>query len=503
MARLRAPCPAPYPGASATSTESAAGERPLDTTPTAQTNARSAPPFPLKELINARQGEQVELLAKYMNPRFAKVLKTIGFDRKIVRGAGSYLWDEQGRRYIDMLAGYGMFNIGRNHPVMKQAIRDYLELDDPIKLQLGAGLLPGLLAEKLLQEVPHLDKVFFANSGTESVEAALKFSRASTRRERVIHCQRAFHGLTYGSLSLNGCSSFRDGFMSLLPGTVSIPFGDLDALERELKLEKTAAFVVEPIQGKGVYVGSDAFLLGAQELCRKHGAKLVLDEIQTGMGRTGKLFAHQHIAGLEPDIVLVSKSLSGGYVPVGAVLYRDDVYDQVFSTLDRSVVHSSTFGGAGLAMTCGLATFHILEQEELIGNAAAQGEKLLSALQALVPEFEMLEEVRGRGLMVGIQFGKPTSLRFRADWNLIHAADASLFAQAFVMPLMDNHGILTQVAGHKVDIIKLIPPLGLTDDDIAWFTDAFRQVLDSCHRFPGPVWEVAKKLVRFATSASR
>lgn len=457
----------------------------------------STPPLPLAELIDERQGEQVELLERTMNPRFAKVLRTIGFDRTIVRAEGAYFWDARGRRYIDMLAGYGMFNIGRNHPVMKQAIADYLALDDPVKLQLGACLLPGLLAEKLLEQVPHLDKVFFTNSGTETVEAALKFSRAATRRERVIHCHRAFHGLTYGSLSLNGCNSFREGFMSLLPGAVAVPFGDLEALERALTEEKTAAFVLEPIQGKGVYVASDAYLLGAQELCRRHGAQFVLDEVQTGMGRTGRMFAYQHVPGLEPDMVLVSKSLSGGYVPVGAVLYRDAVYHKVFSSLDRSVVHSSTFGGGGLAMTCGLATFHILEHERLVERAAEQGRKLLETLSALVQRYELLQEVRGRGLMVGIEFGKPRSLGLRAQWHMIHAADPSLFAQAFIMPLMDEHGILTQVAGHQVDIIKLIPPLTITDDDIAWFTGAFEQVLDAAHRFPGPVWSVARKLLAF------
>ncbi len=473
-----------------------------DTAPSAPARPR-AQPFDLHGLIERRRGEEVELLAATMNPRFAKVLRTIGFDRTIVRAEGAYFWDRSGRKYIDMLAGYGMFNLGRNHPVIKQAIRDYLALDDPIKLQLGACLLPGLLAEKLLARVPHLDKVFFTNSGTETVEAALKFTRAATQRERVIHCSRAFHGLSYGSLSLNGCASFRDGFMSLLPGCVEVPFGDLDALERALAEERTAAFIVEPIQGKGVYVGSDEYLLGAQALCRRHGAYLVLDEVQTGMGRTGKLFAFEHVPGLEPDVLLVSKSLSGGYVPVGAVLYRQAIYDRVFSSLERSVVHSSTFGGAGLAMTCGLATLHVLEQEQLIENAARQGARLLSALEQLRERYELLHEVRGRGLMVGIEFGPPRSLRLKAQWRLIHAADPSLFAQAFIMPLMDDHGILTQVAGHHVDIIKLIPPLTLGDDDIAWFLDGFTAVLEACHRFPGPVWEVARKLVRFARGKQR
>ena len=460
-------------------------------------------PFDLKALVESRQGEQMDLLEAHLNPRFAKVLRTIGFDRQYVSGVGQYLFDEKGERYLDFLSGYGMFNTGRNHPVLKQTIRDYLDIDDPWKIQMGQTLLSGLLAEQLKARLPYMDKVFFTNSGTECVEAALKLARGATGRERVIYCDRAFHGLSYGSLSLNGCESFRKGFVSFLPGPHKIPYNDLDALEKALKAEKTAALVVEPVQGKGVYRGTAEFLLGAQALCRKHGAKLVIDEVQTGMGRTGTLFATQQIPGLEPDILLVSKSLSGGYVPVGAVLYRDAIYHKVFSTLDRSVVHSSTFGQGGLAMACGLAALHVIEHEKLAGNAADKGGKLLAGLQAMVDQYDLLKEVRGAGLMLAIEFGKPKSLTLRAGWSMMHAVDGGLFPQAVIMPLLDNFHILTQVAGHHVDIIKLLPPLVITDEDVQYFLQSFETVLKACHKFPGPIWEVAKKLTRFAVSSNR
>ncbi|MGE0431498.1 MAG: aspartate aminotransferase family protein [Planctomycetota bacterium] len=459
--------------------------------------------FNLRALVEARQGEQMDLLEAHLNPRFAKVLRTIGFDRQYVRGEGQYLWDEKGNRYLDFLSGYGMFNTGRNHPVIKQAIRDYLDLDDPWKIQMGQTLLSGLLAEQLKQRLPYMDRVFFTNSGTECVEAALKFARGATGRERVIYCDRAFHGLSYGSLSLNGCESFRKGFVSFLPGPVSIPYNDLAALEKALKAEKTAALVIEPVQGKGVYPATPEYLLGAQALCRKHGAKLVIDEVQTGMGRTGKLFATQHVPGLEPDILLVSKSLSGGFVPVGAVLYRKEIYDRVFNTLDRSVVHSSTFGQGGLAMACGLASLHVIENEHLAENAADKGGKLLAGLQAMVGEYDLLKEVRGAGLMIAIEFGAPKSLSLRAGWSMMHAVDGSLFPQALIIPLLDNHHILTQVAGHHVDIIKLLPPLVISDEDVQHFLTCFEEVLKACHKFPGPIWEVAKKLTRFAVTSNR
>ncbi len=459
--------------------------------------------FDLKSLVDRRRSEQRSLFADKVNPRFAQVLKTIGFERQFVRGEGSHLWDDAGNRYLDLLAGYGMFNIGRNHPVVKQAVRDYLEMNDPWKIQMGSSILPGLLAEKLLQHAPHLDKVQFTNSGTECVEAALKFARCSTGRERVIYCERAFHGLTYGSLSINGCDSFRSGFQSFLPGPVSVPLGDLGALERELQSVPTAAFVLEPVQGKGVYPADPAYLLAAQELCHKHGALLIVDEIQTGMGRTGRMFAYQHVPDLLPDMLLVSKSLSGGMVPIGAVLLQDAVYRRVFSSLDRCVVHSSTFCQGGLAMACGLAAFHVLETGDLIQNGIRQAARITEGLRRMIPRYELLHDVRGQGLMIGIELGAPRSLALKSAWKLIHAADKGLFPQALIMPLLDRHRILTQVAGHNMDVIKLLPPLTITDEDSDWFLNAFEDVLAECHRFPGPAWTTATHLLRFAAGSRR
>src|SRR5680860_544604 len=197
--------------------------------------------FDLRSLVESRRDETMDLLREHINPKLAKVFRTIGFDRVYPRGKGAYLWDREDRKHLDCLTGYGIFNIGRNHPVLKQAVRDYLDMDDAWKIQMAPMTLPGLLAEKLLSKVPHLQKVQFTNSGTECVEVALKFARCETGRERVLYCERAFHGLTYGSLSLNGCSSFREGFLSLLPGAASVPFGDLDALEKALVIAPTAA----------------------------------------------------------------------------------------------------------------------------------------------------------------------------------------------------------------------------------------------------------------------
>jgi len=363
---------------------------------------------------------------------------------------------------------------------------------------MGATLLPGLLAEKLLSHAPHLQKVQFANSGAECNEAALKFVRCATRREKVLFCDRAFHGLTYGALSMNGCPSFRDGFVSFLPGLSNIPFGNLEALEAALSKSDVAGLFIEPVQGKGVYPAEDEYLLSAQRLCRKYGTKLVLDEVQTGMGRTGKLFAYQHVPGLEPDLLLVSKSLSGGMVPVGAVLMKEDIYRKVFSSMDRCVVHSSTFCQGGLAMACGLATLDILESEKLIENGARMGERLITGLQDLIPRYELLKEVRGKGLIIGIELGAPKTFAMKSAWKLIHAADGGLFPQAIIMPLLDQHHILTQVAGHNMDVIKILPPLTITEEDVDHFIGSFESVLAECHKFPGPAWTTASHLMKFA-----
>ena len=260
----------------------------------------------IKQLIAAREVERYQLHASHLNEQMVHVLKTIGFDKRYQRGIGQYLYDEQGERYLDLLSGWGVFAIGRNHPTVREALTDVLDSELPNLLQMGVSALSGILAERLLQFAPHFDKVFFCNSGTEAVEAAIKFARAATRRSGIVYCSHAFHGLTYGALSLNGDQNFRAGFGPLLPECVEVPFNDLAALEQALASRTIAAFLVEPIQGKGVTMPDDGYLKGASELCRKYGTFFVADEIQTGLGRTGRFLASEHW-GIEPDMVLLAK----------------------------------------------------------------------------------------------------------------------------------------------------------------------------------------------------
>ncbi len=237
-------------------------------------------------------------------------------------------------------------------------------------MQIHYSPLAGMLAEALTQRLPQgLDAVFFASTGAEAVDSAMKFARAATGRPRLISCDSGFHGVTLGPLSLVGDEFFKEGFGPLLPGCERVPFGDLDRLESELRTKDVAAFIVEPIQGRMVTLPPEGYLQGAQELCRRYGTMFVLDEIQTGLGRTGSWFALEHW-GLEPDFVLVGKALSGGYMPVAAMVTRREIYQQAVGTLERSYVHQSTFGRNRLSMAAGLATLRIIERDGLLEHCA-------------------------------------------------------------------------------------------------------------------------------------
>lgn len=457
--------------------------------------------FDIKKLLADHRGRNHELHSAHVNPRFVKTLRTIGFDKCYTRAEGQYLWDTDDRRYLDLLSGYGVFNFGRNNPEIRHALIEFMDSDYPSLVQMEAPLLSGLLAEELKKHMANdLDRVYFTSSGTEGVETAIKFARCATNRPGIIHASKAFHGLTNGSLSLNGDDTFRDGFGPLLPHCHKVPFGDAESLEQILSQEDIAAFVVEPVQGKGINIPPPGYLREARELCRRHGALFVADEVQSGMGRTGRFLALDHEADVDPDMVILSKSLSGGYVPAGAVLTRKWIHDRVFSTMDRSVVHSSTFGQGSLAMVAGLATLDYMDRNDSIARAEKMGNLIGRGLLDIRDQYQFIKDIRWRGLMIGIEFGVPKSMTLRAAWSLAHKLDKSLFPQGVTIPLLQDHGILTQVAGHNIDVIKLLPPLVITEEDCRYFLDSFVKVMNKLHTFPGPSWEVISRIGRSALS---
>ena len=335
--------------------------------------------------------------ARLLNPRFYKLLRALGFDRTFIRGEGPWLFDETGERYLDAIAGYAAITIGRNHPVLIDALHQALDSGLPSLVQFEANPLAGVLAERLLEITGRSgDRVYFTNSGTEGVEAALKFARASTGRDRIIHCTRGFHGLTLGALSINGNPGLREGFGPLLEDVLEIPFGDATALDAALTEHPAAAFVIESVQGKTLEVADDAYLREISALCTRHGTLLIADEVQSGLGRTGAILGTDH-AGIRPDIVVLSKALSGGMVPVGAVIARGEIIDDVFESMSRSHVHSSTFKENVLAMVAGIASLHILREQRLERRARDLGRLLRERLEAVASATGCIKAVRGRG----------------------------------------------------------------------------------------------------------
>lgn len=458
--------------------------------------------FDLDALLATRGGENFTLYGRSINPQLVRVLRGIGFDRQYVRAEGAYLFDADGARYLDFLSGFGVFALGRSHPVIKKALHDVIDADLANLVQMDAPLLAGVLAEELLRRCPPgMERVVFANSGSEAVEAALKFARHATRRSRVLYCGHGFHGLTMGSLSANGGREFRRGFGPLLPGFEEVPFGDADALEHALKAGDVAAFLVEPIQGKGVNVAPVAYWDAVQQLCARHGALLIADEVQTGLGRTGKLWAYEHY-GLVPDIITTSKALSGGFVPVAAMICSRAVSDHVYSSMERALAHSSTFKNNVLAMVAGLATLSVIDDENLVDRARVTGEAFAKALAPLIERHEFLHEVRGLGLMIGLVFGEPTSRAMRAKFKLLEATHKGLFSQLVVGPLFQRHRILTQVAGDSMNVVKLLPPLICGQEEVDFFVEALDDVLEEA-KGNAPLVAFGRTLARASLTRDR
>jgi ornithine--oxo-acid transaminase len=450
----------------------------------------------IKALIEAKRPEQFALYHQYLNHQLLNVLKTLGFDKKYVRAENQYLYDEDGHRYLDLQSGYGVYSFGRNNPKIIHALREVLDAQLANMVQFDAPLLAACFAEKLAKYMPsELSKFFFCNSGTEAIEGAIKFARAANHREKILSCYAGFHGLTTGSLALNGTESFKKNFYPLLPAA-QIPFNDLDALETALKTKQFSCFVVEPIQGKSVAIPNDDYLPQASRLCQKYDTIFIIDEVQTGIARTGKFLAQEHWPNTQPDIVTMAKALSGGFIPVGVIAMKPWIFEKTYRNMENAVVHSCTFGRNDLAMAAGIATLDLVEDEKLITAAAEKGEKLLSRLQEKLGKFEMVKEIRGKGMILGVEFCAPKSLKLKVGWTLLETANKGLFSQLIVIPLFRDFRILTQVSGPNSHVVKLLPPITMTDQDIEDTANAFEKVVAQAHRFPGAIWDLGKTLAK-------
>jgi ornithine--oxo-acid transaminase len=436
--------------------------------------------------------------ADYVNPEWVRLLDLLGMNVRYRRCIGTELHAEDGRIFLDFLSGYCVHNTGHNHPYIVEALREELQASGPAMLQSHIPDIAGELGRELCRRAgEQLTKAFFCSSGSEGVEAVIKFARAKTRRTGIVYARGAFHGLTCGALSLMGNEFWRQGFGPMLPQTFEVPFNDLEAMEVVLSKEKIAAVILEPIQGEaGIVLPKPDYLAGVEALCRKRGTLFVLDEVQTGVGRTGRFLAAQHY-GVSPDMIVMAKALSGGLIPCAAVLMTEDVYDSVYGSLRRAIIHTSTYSENSLAMRAGLATLAVLDRERLPERAASIGEELRRKLTYALLPYEMVCEVRGQGLMNGIVFEAPRQVKLRLSFEAFRAIHPGMFGQMLVRRLFNEHKILSQVCGNNFMVLKVAPPLIVTDAQIDRYVAAITSVVDTLHSST-KAWSDALELGRKA-----
>lgn len=442
----------------------------------------------------------LQTYGEYVNPQWVALLNLLGMNVEYERCQGCELFTKGGGRILDYLSGYCVHNTGHNHPYIVEALKQELDKCGPAMLQSHVPALAGELAERLCKLAGGgLKKVYFGSSGSEGVEAAIKFARATTGRTQIVYAQNSFHGLTAGALSLMNDAFWREGFGPLLQHTIGVPFGDLAALEEALAGEKCAAFIVEPVQAEaGIRVPSKAYLQGAQELCQASGTLFVLDEVQTGMFRTGTFLA-AHQFEVQPDIVVLAKALSGGLMPVCAVLMTDRVYRSVYSSLKRAIVHTSTFSENSLSMRAGLATLEVLVREQLGVRAMVLGHRFRGKLKEALAPFEIVKEVRGIGMLSGIEFQSPRRLALRALYEAFHRIHPAMFGQVLVMRMFREKNILTQICGNNFMVLKAAPPLLVTEKQLDEFVVAIRSVVELADTSSG-FWTEALHLARRAVN---
>ena len=435
-----------------------------------------------------------------VNPHWVRLLKLLQMNVRYERCSGAELFTTTGEKILDCLSGYCVHNLGHNHPAVIAAIKDELDRMGPAMLQSHVPERAGELATRLCALAGgDLKKAFFCSSGSEGVESAIKFSRLFTGRAGLLYTQGAFHGLTCGALSLMGDPFWKKGFGPMLSDTEEIPFGDETELAEKLKSKKFAAFIVEPMQGEGgIRVPPLSYLEKARELCSRYGTLLVLDEVQTGLYRTGRFLAAHHY-GVNADIVVLAKALSGGLIPSGAVLMTDPIYNAVYGSLKKSLIHTSTYSENGLAMRVGLTVLDTLQEENAGERAQDMGDYLRAQLREQLADFDMVEEVRGAGLFCGIAFRAPRKLVLRASYEGFMRIHPAMFGQVLVMRLFRDYGVLTQICGNNFTVLKVAPPLIVTRTQIDKCVAAMRAVVELANT-PSAFWSEALGLARRAVN---
>jgi putrescine aminotransferase len=421
----------------------------------------------------------VKNYAKYVNPDFIKLLGILGLGRVYVKAEDVWLWDQQDRRYLDLLAGYGAMNIGYNHPRLLKRMKDALEESLPNLSHIGPPVHAAELAAQLAGRLNSpLQISLFSNSGSEAVEAALKLACAATGRYEFIHCGGSYHGTSLATLSIMDDKRMRGPFKPVLIPSMKVPFGDTDQLRRALKSGKAACFVVEPVQGEGgVYFPPPGYLREAKRLCSRYGTLMILDEVQTGMGRTGSMFAYES-EDFVPDVMVLGKSLGGGLAPISVTVTSAAIYKKAYGSMDRIAIHGYTFGGNAFSCIAALETFQIIEDENLLHNARVMGTKFMDGLQNALAGHPLVKEIRGRGLLIGIEIGHDdTTLLKKMKSAVMKPANAMLFGQWLSIRLLEK-GIVVQPSAHAWNVLKIEPPLTIGEKEIEMAIETIASVFD-------------------------
>ena len=407
---------------------------------------------------------------EHLHPKLGGLFQS---EHAFTGGEGTVLTDAEGTQYLDLIGGSGTCFLGRNHPRITAACRELLEMDLPNLSIVNASLLGGQVAGMILEKTNgQMGKVIYANSGTESTDVMIRFARFVTKRRRFLYLDGGFHGRSFGAISVTGFPELQEGQAPFMPECTAVPPNDLRALRRELKKGDVAGFILEPVQRLTGLALDRGYLREAEILCRQAEVLMLMDESHTGLGRTGHWFRSTGL-GIRPDMMSVSSILSGGAVPVAAVMMTDKVYNDVYTSLTSGPIYFSTFAENNLAMTAAMVTLETLDELDAPALAAQRAEHLRAELQTVVDTYDVLESVGGDGLLLSLHFTESPTLAERG----IDLPTGQQFAAAFATELFNRHQVLTQLAGPSINAVIALPPVTITDDELVWFLKAINETL--------------------------
>jgi putrescine aminotransferase len=437
----------------------------------------------------------VQQYARHVNPAFVKLLGLLRYGRALVKARDIWIWDHEGRKYLDALASYGAVNIGHNHPRLLARLQRHLGDDALNFVHVGPSVHAGALARRLTELAGEpLEIAWFTSSGAEAVEAGMRLARAATRRRGFLYCQGGYHGTSLGTLSIMGHDRLRRPFEPLLRDCRAVPFGDIGALRQALRPRRAAALVIDPgLCEAGVRFAPAGYLAEAQELCRRHGTLLILDEIQTGLGRTGELFAY-HSESVVPDILILAKSLSGGIAPIGATLTSAAIHDRAFGRMDRCDMQFSTFGGNSFSCVAALETLDIIADQGLVANSRERGREILDGLRARLGSHPLVRDIRGRGLLIAIELDAAgSSWRRRLTPAALARPASSALGQWMTVKLLERQ-IICQSSTQQWNLLKLMPPLTIDPDSGRELVAGVAAVLDEYRTMSAVLRDAAGRL---------